>query len=44
MIRALHNGCLEDLLDRVERELTGTVRTPARRSRYVTLLLRAGVM
>ncbi|MFC9997106.1 hypothetical protein [Nocardia sp. NPDC127526] len=44
MIRSLHNDCLESLLDRVERELTGTVRTPHRPDPYARFLLRMGVM
>lgn len=36
--RWLHGAYLEDLLDRAEREPTGTVRHPARRNAYVRLL------
>ncbi|MBH0778708.1 SRPBCC family protein [Nocardia bovistercoris] len=36
--RRMHDALLEDLLDRAERELTGTVATPARWSAYVRLL------
>ncbi len=36
--RPLHDALLEDCLDRAERELTGTVATPARRSPYVRFL------
>jgi hypothetical protein len=36
--RPMHDALLEDCLDRAERELTGTVRTPARWSPYVRLL------
>ncbi|MBB5850681.1 SRPBCC family protein [Amycolatopsis umgeniensis] len=36
--RPMHDALLEDGLDRAERELTGTVRTPARWSPYVRLL------
>ncbi|MFD5096565.1 SRPBCC family protein [Amycolatopsis thailandensis] len=36
--RPLHDALLEDCLDRAERELTGTVRTPARWGFYVRLL------
>ncbi|WP_067822972.1 hypothetical protein [Nocardia inohanensis] len=39
--RWMHDAVAEDALDRVERDLTGTVREPARWSRYVRLL-RAG--
>ncbi|HEX2133023.1 MAG TPA: SRPBCC family protein [Actinophytocola sp.] len=35
--RPLHDAVLEDSLDRAERELTGTVRAPARWSPYVRL-------
>ena len=38
VIRWLHDALLEDLLDNVERELTGTVARPARWSPYVRLL------
>lgn len=38
VFRPLHNALVEDSLDRAERQLTGTVRTPARWSRYVRLL------
>ncbi|MCM6776580.1 SRPBCC family protein [Nocardia sp. CDC159] len=34
-IRWLHDACLEDLLDRAERQLTGSVRRPARWSPVV---------
>ncbi len=34
----LHDACLEDSLDAAERELTGTVRRPARWSRWVRAL------
>ncbi|MBW1600199.1 SRPBCC family protein [Streptomyces sp. JJ38] len=36
--RPLHDALLEDSLDRAERALTGTVRTPARWTPYVRLL------
>ncbi|MEV6910126.1 SRPBCC family protein [Amycolatopsis sp. NPDC051071] len=36
--RPMHDALLEDCLDRAERELTGTVGTPARWSPYVRLL------
>jgi hypothetical protein len=36
--RPLHDALIEDSLDNAERELTGTVRSPARWSRYVRLL------
>ncbi|MFI7121112.1 SRPBCC family protein [Amycolatopsis sp. NPDC049868] len=36
--RPMHDALLEDCLDRAERELTGTVRTPARWSPYVRFL------
>ncbi|GHF20596.1 hypothetical protein GCM10017786_63080 [Amycolatopsis deserti] len=36
--RPAHDAALEDLLDRAERELTGTVARPARWSPYVRLL------
>ncbi len=36
--RPMHDALLEDGLDRAERELTGTVRAPARWSRYVRIL------
>ncbi|MFJ9370934.1 SRPBCC family protein [Nocardia sp. NPDC101769] len=38
VVRWLHDACLEDILDQAERELTGTVRRPARWSPYVRLL------
>lgn len=38
--RPMHDALLEDSLDRAERELTGTVRVPARWSRYVRVLRR----
>lgn len=38
VIRWLHDALLEDLLDRAEREVTGTVRRPARWSWYVRIL------
>lgn len=41
VIRWLHDDCLESLLDRAERELTGSVRTPHRGDRYARLLLNA---
>lgn len=37
-VRWLHDALIEDLLDRAEFELTGSVRTPARWNRYVRLL------
>lgn len=40
LFRWLHDALLEDSLDGVERELTGSVRRPARWSRYVRLLRR----
>ncbi|WP_067710798.1 hypothetical protein [Nocardia yamanashiensis] len=43
-IRALHDACLEALLDRVERELTGAVRKPHPVGWYPRLLFRLGVM
>lgn len=39
VIRWLHDACIEDLLDRAEREITGTVRKPARWSWWVRTLL-----
>ena len=36
--RPLHDAALEDCLDRAERQLTGTVRRPARWSRWVRAL------
>ncbi|MGW4891796.1 SRPBCC family protein [Kitasatospora sp. NPDC004240] len=42
--RWLHDALLEDALDRAERELTGTVTTPARHSPYVRLLLRLATL
>lgn len=39
-VRWLHDALIEDLLDRAEYELTGSVRTPARWSGYVRLLRR----
>ncbi|MBB6121257.1 SRPBCC family protein [Nocardiopsis algeriensis] len=38
--RPLHDALLEECLDRAERALTGTVRTPARRSPHVRFLRR----
>jgi hypothetical protein len=38
VIRPLHNALLEDLLDRAELAVTGTVASPARWSPYVRLL------
>ncbi len=40
VFRPLHDALLEDALDRAERELTGTVRAPARWSVYTRLLRR----
>ncbi len=37
-VRWLHDALIEDLLDRAELELTGSVRTPAHWNRYVRLL------
>ncbi|RDI49140.1 SRPBCC family protein [Nocardia mexicana] len=42
VFRRMHDACLEDSLDRAEREVTGTVRTPARWSPLVRAL-RAGI-
>ncbi|MEV5594577.1 DUF2867 domain-containing protein [Streptomyces sp. NPDC052496] len=39
-VRWLHATVVEEILDNVERAATGTVRTPARRSRWVRLLNR----
>lgn len=39
-VRWLHDACLEDLLDRAERELTGTVSSPAAWSPAVRVIRR----
>ncbi|MDT0329982.1 SRPBCC family protein [Nocardiopsis lambiniae] len=43
LFRPFHDALLEDGLDRAERTLTGTVRTPARWGWYVRLLRRAAL-